>query len=210
MNALRLVLIAAGGLLVIAACGALVGVIDSVREGEPGSPSLWLSLVVFEIILVLIAVVLFRSAGRIARGQRRHEHAAMQSEAPVELFCPMCDSGNLVQGPEDLSPLFRKSYAARCLECGERLSVSAEDWRRLPLPEISEAYETSADRKHLMRRLPMTTGQTALVLLGLFGWLAIMFALDEDEREFGAAAFLIVPACWWLGGLLFRPRRASE
>ena len=210
MNGLRLVLIGAGCLFVIAACGALIGIIDSVREGDATSPSLWLSVFVVEVMLVSIAVVLFRSASRIARRQRRREDDAVQSEASVELFCPRCDSANLVQGPEDLSLLLRKSYAARCLGCGEHVKVSAEDWRRLPLPEIGEAHETWADKRHLMRRLPMTAGQTALVLLGLFGWLAIMMALDEDEREFGAAAFLIVPACWWLGRLLFGPKRANE
>jgi hypothetical protein len=90
------------------------------------------------------------------------------------------------------------------------VEVQEEDWRRLPLPEIRDAYETSADRKHLMRRLPMTTGQTGFVLLGLFGWIAIVIALGTDKYELSGLAFLIVLGCWWLGRLLFRPKRGSE
>jgi hypothetical protein len=213
VNALRLLLIALGGLLTIAACGALVGMIASAsREDGLSTATDWLGLVLVEAVLVSFAVGLFYLAHRIARWQEAREQAAVRSEVVAELLCPQCDSSRFVQGPEKPGFLFGRSYVARCLECGHRLEVSREGWRRLPLPEIGEAYETWADKKHLMRRLPMTAGQLVFVLLGLVGWLVIVvfLVLDDDDLALAAPALLIVFGCWWLGRLLFPAKRSSE
>jgi hypothetical protein len=209
MNGIRLLLIALGSLFVLAACGGLIGAIDAAREREAGSLGLWLSVFLVEVVLVSIGVVLIRLAGRVARRQRQRD-AAPQSDVPAGLVCPRCESRSLAQGSESTDLLFRKSYEARCLKCGERVEVSAEEWRQLPIPEMGDAFETPADRQHLIRRLPMTTGQTVFVLLGLLAWVAIFIALGRDKYGLSAPAFVLVLGSWWLGRLLFRPRGSSE
>ncbi len=126
-----------------------------------------------------------------------------------EPFCPQCGCGNLVQGPEEKGWFFRTSYVARCLGCGHRLEVSREEWRTLPLPEVGDAFETWDDKMHLTRRAPMSAGQIVLVLLGIVGFFVVAFLVpDEGDVDLALIAFMpVVFGCWWLGRLLFPPKR---
>ncbi len=212
MNALRLLLIALGCLFAIAAFGALIGFIDSAREDDSlPTAGAWLGAVLLEILLVSIAVGLFYFAKRMVRDRHAREHAAMQSEVPVVLFCPQCDSSELVQGPENVDWLVRKSYTARCVACGYRPKVSREEWQHLPLPEGGEPYETWDDRKHLIRRSPMTAGQTVVVLMGMVGIFVVLFVIDDFDLDLLGVTFLpVVFGCWWLGRVFFRPKHDHE
>jgi len=215
VSAIRVILIALGCLFAMAACFVGVGIVvalykerDSLTGGEV------LQSLLFEAMFALPAVGFFYLARLAERRQEAIERESRLLNPPVEIFCPECDSDQVVQGPEKRSLSARRTYVARCLACGHRLSVSFQDWRWLPLPEGGDAFETSDDRNHLMRRTPMTTGQAVFVFVGLVGTFVVLFlVVDDVDGAFTGNGVLfpvfsgfVLYGLWRTGRFLFPPK----
>jgi transcription elongation factor Elf1 len=221
VKTLRVFLLAFGGLFAIAACFGLAGLITAIFEGR-ASPSrgnpLWILIV--PTMLTLTATGFFWLARLIGRRVEARQRAESLSFASADFPCPQCDGVRVVQGPEEEHVFSRTTCLARCLDCGHRFDVSRQEWRVLPLPESGDAYETWDDKQHIMRRTPMTTGQTVFVLLGLVVFFVVGVVLFDigDLERWGTAGELVVAAfflpiiygLWWAGRSLFPPERIDE
>ena len=112
--------------------------------------------------------------------------------------------------------LFRRGGVARCLACGYRREVSVQEWRRLPLPDGGDAYETWKDKQHVMGRSPMSAGQAVFVISGLVGAFVIIFGLfDIDDVEnyeilFYPIAPVVMYGIWSAGRWLFPHKKIGN
>jgi len=150
--------------------------------------------------------------GPAACGPSGDSRAAGGSEAAPGV-CPQCQAPALVRGIQEYA-WFRQRFWGRCLECGERIVLTPDEWEALPWADIRSPHETWEDRLALMRSLPMARGQTLCVLVGLAVGLALVAFTVSQPRwgVFGddiatAILLLTVGTSWWVGYTLFGQRR---
>ena len=213
MNALRIALLAIGGLFAVAAAGAVCGIIASLSKGEGPSTAVdWLGVILVEVVLLLIAAGLFRAARAIGRRPGLLGDASAHADDSEALLCPECCADSFVQGHIKSGLLFGRTYIARCRSCAHRAEVSRAEWLQLPLPEDGDALETWDDKRHRTGRLPMTPVQILFVLAGLIGFFAVVFlAFDNvDTTMLSWAVAIVAGGCWWLGRLASRSKRSRE
>jgi len=220
VNTLRVVLIAVACLFAIATCFVGVGIVVALyQEADSLTGGELLVTLLIGALFVLSTVGLFYLVRLVARKQRAIERKTRSLNAPVDTLCPNCDSDQIVQGPETSYLLARRTYVARCLVCGHRLNVSFQDWRWLPLPDGGDAFETWNDKKHLMRRSPMTTGQAVFVFVGLVGIFVAPFLFFDIDDVYGqstknnlllhALSGVVLFGLWRTGRFLFPPKRRT-
>ncbi|MFQ5805264.1 MAG: hypothetical protein ACE5I3_02305 [Phycisphaerae bacterium] len=122
-------------------------------------------------------------------------------------LCPECGSAALVRGIHKTDWLLRSRYLVRCLTCGVRFQAPREFWEHLRWPQLGEPYESTDDKSELMKRLPMTAGQTVCVCLGvIFSVVTVfylLFAINLAEFLAFSVFLPIVYAAWWIGRFLF-------